>query len=255
MSIPVNLNTFFGIKNSLSNRCILKPIFIKMRRVKILEFALFAMLFFLSATNSFAQLKEYKLNAKADTINGINQQGQKQGKWVIHTDEIRGEPGYEEEGQYKKGVKHGYWRRYSLQGDLLAVEHYILGGKDGLQQYYSYLGDLVREENWKGYNPDAPYDTIAVYGTGSGEIIDYKIVKAEPYSVKDGDWKYYEPGSGRLIRTEQWVRNNLVIPGAPKTEATASDKPKKVDKTAEMLEWERKNKGKKRALRDGRTGL
>ncbi len=227
-----------------------------MKRVKIDLFVLFFVLSFLCSSNSIAQLKEFKLNAKGDTINAINQQGQKQGKWVVHTDEIRGEPGYEEEGMYKKGEKHGYWRRYSLQGDLLAVEHYILGGKDGLQQYFSYLGDLLREENWKGYNPDAPYDTIPVYGTGSGEIIDYKIVKAEPYSVKDGDWRYFEPGSGRLIRTEQWARNNLIIPGAPKAAVTTnSDKPKKIDKTAEMLEWERKNKGKKNALRDGRTGL
>ncbi len=227
-----------------------------MKKSAFQSMALLAVIQFILVSNGFAQYKSYQFNAKGDTINAINQSGQKQGKWVVHIDEIRGEPGYEEEGVYKKGVKDGYWRRYNLQGDLIGVEHYILGGKDGLQQYYTYLGDLEREENWKGYNPDAPYDTIAVYGTGSGEIVDYKIVKAEPYSVKDGIWKYYEPGSGRLIRTEEWSRNNLVIPGAPKkTEVTTSDKPKKIDKTAEMLEWERKNKGKKRALRDGRTGL
>lgn len=210
---------------------------------------------FAFATSSFAQHKEFKLTAKGDTINIVNKQGQKQGKWVTHIDEIRGEPGYEEEGVYRKGVKDGYWRRYNLGGDLIAVEHYILGGKDGLQQYYNYLGDLEREESWKGYNPDAPYDTVAVYGTGSGEIIDYKIVKAEPYSVKHGDWNYYEPGSGRIIRTEQWERNNLVVPGAEKKEVAVADKSKKIEKTAEMLEWEKKNKNKKKALREGKTGL
>lgn len=226
----------------------------KILKIQILSSLIIMQLVLFS--NAFAQYKTYKINEKGDTINGINKQDQKQGKWIEHTDEIRGNPGYEEEGVYKKGVKDGYWRRYNLQGDLIAVEHFILGGKDGLQQYYTYLGDLEREENWKGYNPDAPYDTIAVYGTGSGEIVDYKIVKAEPYSVKDGEWRYFEPGSGRVIRTETWSRNNLVVPGAPKKEVVAADdKPKKVDKTAEMLEWEKKNKGKKRALRDGRTGL
>ena len=224
-----------------------------MKILKLHYLVILSALQFFLISNSFAQYKEYKLNAKGDTINAINQKGEKAGKWVIHTDEIRGEPGYEEEGIYKKGVKDGYWRRYSLEGDLIAVEHYILGGKDGLQQYFSYLGDLIREESWKGYNPDAPYDTIPVYGTGSGEIIDYKIVKAEPYSVKDGEWKYYEPGSGRVIKTEQWVRNNLVLPDA-KPEAAVAKK-KEVEKTPQMLEWERKNKGKKKALRDGRTGL
>ena len=204
---------------------------------------------------SVAQYKEYKISPKGDTINAITKDGQKIGKWVIEVPEIRGEPGYVEEGIYRKGVKDGYFRRYSSQGDLLAVEHYILGGKDGVQLYYNYVGDMEREENWKGYNPDAPYDTIPIYGTGSGEIVDYKIVKAEAYSVKHGEWKYYEPGSGRLLRTEKWERNNLVKPDAPKPVVTTSDKPKKVEKTAEMLEWEKKNSGKKKAMRDGRTGM
>lgn len=224
-----------------------------MKIIKLRHLIMLAIIQFVLISSSFAQYKEYKLNAKGDTINGINKQGEKQGKWVVHIDEIRGNPGYEEEGVYRKGVKDGYWRRYNLDGDLIAVEHYILGGKDGLQQYFSYLGDLEHEENWKGYNPDAPYDTVAVYGTGSGEIIDYKIVKAEPYSVKDGEWRYFDPGSGRLIRKEQWARNNLINPDTPKP--VVSDKPKKVEKTAEMLEWERKNKGKKKALRDGQTGM
>src|SRR4051812_29258606 len=116
----------------------------KFSKITILSMA--AIMFVILISSSFAQYKTYKLNEKGDTINGINQQGQKQGKWVEHTDEIRGNPGFEEEGVYKKGVKDGYWRRYNLQGDLIAVEHFILGGKDGLQQYYTYLGDLEREE-------------------------------------------------------------------------------------------------------------
>ena len=222
----------------------------------IKSYTLYQLFFFvlLSAGNSYAQYKSYQLNPKGDTINAVLQNGQKAGKWVIEVGEIRGEPGFVEEGMYKKGEKNGYWRKYSKEGDLLAVENFILGGKDGLQQYFSYVGDLVKEENWKGFNPDAPYDTIAIYGTGSGEIVDYKIVKAEPYSVKHGEWRYYEPGSGRLLRSEKYELNNLVVPNAPKPVVT-TDKPKKVEKTAEMLEWERKNRGKKGAIRDGRTGL
>ena len=215
---------------------------------------LFALAFFLFNGSSIAQYKEFKLTSTGDTINIVTKDGKKDGKWVIQVPELRGNPGYDEEGMYNKGEKDGYWRRYSAQGDLLAVENYKLGGKDGLQQYFNYLGDIEREEMWKGYNPDAPYDTIAIYGTGSGEIVDFKIVKAEPYSVKDGEWKYFEPGSGRLLRSEKWERNNLVNPNAKKIVA-AYAKPKKVEKTAEMLEWELKNKGKKGVVRDGRTGL
>lgn len=209
--------------------------------------------------NLFGQgrLKEYKIGASGDTINAVLQDGKKTGKWVVHVDELRGEPGYEEEGMYKKGEKDGYWRKYNLEGDLIGLEHFILGSKDGLQQYFTYLGDLVREENWKGYNPDAPYDTVAVYGMDNNEILEYKLVPAEPYAVKNGEWRYYEPGSGRLIRVEQWDHNNLVKPKPPEKEPAIADngKKKEVEKTPEMLQWEKKNRNKKKALRDGRTGL
>jgi antitoxin component YwqK of YwqJK toxin-antitoxin module len=192
-----------------------------------------------------AQYKDFSLNQNGDTINATNNAGQKVGKWVIEVGEIRGEPGSVEEGVYKKGEKHGYWRKYSTMGDLISVENYIYGGKAGLQQYFTFLGELEHEENWKGYNPDAPYDTIAVYGTGSGEIVDYKIVKAQPYSVKDGEWRYYE--AGRLLRTEQWSNNNIVNPNAPKvvTGKKPYVKPEKVDKTKTMMDWEKKHRGKK----------
>ena len=201
-----------------------------------------------------AQYKSYSLNAKGDTINGVNKNGERIGKWIFRTEELRGEPGFEEEGMYVKGQKDGYWRKYSLDGDLIGMEHYIKGGKDGTQLYYTFTGTLIREENWRGYNPDSPYDTIAIYGTGSGEIVDYKMVKAVPYSVKHGSWKYYDD-AGRILRVEEWELNNLVQPKQEKKEVAAQTKPKKPDKPAEMVEWEKKNSGKKKALRDGQTGL
>lgn len=211
--------------------------------------------FFLLKNNLHAQYKEYKLNAKGDTINAITKDGLKTGKWVTETPEMRGEPGYVEEGAYKKGQKDGLWRKYTTLGDIIAVENYILGGKDGIQQYFTFIGDLEREESWKGYNPDDPYDTIPVYGVGSGEIVDYKIVKAEPYSVKNGEWKYYQ--AGNLVRKEFWENNNLVKPNAvkPPVARVVKSDTTKIPKTPEMLEWERKNRRNKSAMRDGRTAL
>ncbi len=210
------------------------------------------------AANVSAQYKSFKISVKGDTINKIDKKGLKQGKFVLRTEELRGEPGFEEEGMYKNDAKEGIWRRYNLLGDPIGFETYLHGGKDGFQQYYSPLGDLLREENWRGYNPDAPYDTIAIYGTGSNEIVNYKIVKAEQYSVKQGMWRYYEPVTGRLLKTEEWERNNLVLPNTPKKEIAGNSLPgikKVVAKTPEMLEWEKKNKGKKNVIRNGQTGL
>ena len=226
------------------------------RFLKIQQLFVLFIIQFLFLMNGHAQYKSFQRNDKGDTINAVTADGLKTGKWVIHVDESRGEPGYEEEGIFVKDKKEGIWRLYNLTGDLVGVENYKFGGKDGIQQYYTYLGDLVREESWRGYNPDSPYDTIPVYGDGNGEVIDQKIVKAVQYSVKHGEWKYYEPGSGRMIKTEKYDRGFPVkdIAAAVVT-TTATEKAKKPDKTPQMLEWEKKNKGKKKALRDGRTNL
>lgn len=226
------------------------------RFLKIHQLFVLIIIPFLFVMNASAQYKSFQLTSEGDTINAITKDGLKSGKWIIHVDEIRGESGFEEEGVFDKDKKEGVWRIYNLKGDLIGVESYKFGGKDGIQQYYTYLGDLYREESWRGYNPDAPYDTIPVYGDGNGEVIDQKIVKAVQYSVKHGEWKYYEPGSGRLIKTEKYDRGfPFKNPSAPVVTTTVTDKNKKPDKTPEMLLWEKKNKGKKKVLRDGRTNL
>ena len=224
-----------------------------MRTLKVRQLFVLATALFLFFTNGMAQRKSFKLTDNGDTINIVDNAGLKQGKWVLHVDEIRGEPGYEEEGIFKDDKREGVWRQYNLVGDLIGVENYFKGGKDGIQQYYTYLGNLYREESWRAYNPDAPYDTIPVYGEGNGEIKEFKIVKAEQYSVKHGEWKYFDPETGRLTKSEKYDRGHLEKPNAVPVIATKEASPyKKPDKTPEMLEWEKKNKGKK--IRDGRTG-
>ncbi|MBS1755149.1 MAG: hypothetical protein KF741_11185 [Ferruginibacter sp.] len=225
-----------------------------MQHLKIRQLLLVTIIQFLFLMSGSAQYKSFKLNADGDTLNAIDINNLKQGKWVVHVEPLRGEPGYEEEGIFKNDKKEGLWRKYSLVGDLIAVEFYKHGDKDGIQQYYTYLGDLIREESWRAYDPNAPYDTIPVYGEGNNEIIEFKVIKAEPYSVKHGEWKYYEAGTGRLIKVENYDHGHLVSPGENiKTVQAVPEKKKEVEKTPEMIEWEKKNRGKKKALRDGRT--
>lgn len=201
----------------------------------------------------FAQYKRYELSDRGDTLNAIDKNGQKQGKWIVKVASLRGEPGYEEEGVFKNDKKEGPWRRYSLSGDPIAIENYRFGGKDGLQQYFTPMGDLIREENWRAYNPDAPYDTIPIYGTGSNEILKYKLVKAEQYSVKHGPWKFYDSGTGRLVKSEMYQYGALQK--EPDADVVVTDEKKKV-KPKEVLEFEKKNSGKKKVkLREGQTGL
>jgi antitoxin component YwqK of YwqJK toxin-antitoxin module len=188
-----------------------------------------------------AQYKSYKISVKGDTINIIDHDGLKQGKWVIHVDPLRGEPGYEEEGIFVDDKREGTWRKYTLQGDFIAFENYKHGDKDGNWKFFTRFGELEREENWRAYNPNQPYDTIPIYGTGNNEIISYKIVKAEPYSVKDGTWTYYE--NGKIIKTEEYDRGHLLQ--AAKTESVATEEPMKKIVPKEVLEYRKKNSKKK----------
>ena len=223
----------------------------KFLKIQKLVFIIIVLQFF--SAKGFAQYKYYELTAGRDTINAIDKKDLKQGKWILHTGELRGEPGYEEEGIFKNGKKEGVWRRYNLNGDLIAIENYKYGGKEGVQQYFTMMGDLGREESWHAYNPDAPYDTIPVYGQGNNEILTYKIVKAEQYSVKHGPWKYYDPTTGRLIRSETY--DHGFLPKEPDTKVVATDDKTKKVKPAEVLQYEKKNSGKKKVkTRDGQTG-
>ncbi|MEO7524139.1 MAG: hypothetical protein ABIT58_08600 [Ferruginibacter sp.] len=229
-------------------------------RSRILCLSICTVALFFSVGHASAQYKSFSLSPKGDTLNVIDSKGLKQGKWVITVGELRGEPGYDEEGLYKDDKKTGVWRKYNTTGDILAVENYLFGGKDGIQQYYTFLGDLERQEEWRGYNPNAPYDTIPIYGTGSNEIISYKRVKAEQYSVPNGEWKYYE--AGRMTKLERYDRGQLMKENQDDKKATAvvtkmDDAPKEKVKTKEILEYEKKYSKKKRKKmeRDGQTGL
>jgi hypothetical protein len=225
----------------------------KNKFLKIQKLAFIIVVFQFFCANAFAQYKTYELTADRDTINAIDKKDLKQGKWVIHVGSLRGEPGYEDEGIFKNDKKEGVWKRYNLNGDLIAIENYRYGGKDGVQQYFTMMGDLGREESWRAYNPDAPYDTIPVYGQGNNEILTFKIVKAEQYSVKHGTWKFYDPNTGRLIKSETY--DHGFLPTEPETKVVATDDKTKKVKPAEVLQYEKKNSGKKKVkTRDGQTG-
>ncbi|MFZ5976522.1 MAG: hypothetical protein GTN67_08280 [Hydrotalea flava] len=219
----------------------------------------------------FAQCKTFMISDRGDTLNCIDMNNKKQGKWLIHLDELRGEPGYEEEGEYKDNLKEGRWRRYSLMGDLIAVENYRWGNKDGQQEYF-YNGSLEHVESWKAIDPQKKYDTIYVPDLYDEYKVDKKIIKINAYAVKDGVWKYYLPGSSSLIRTETYSydaivkpkpvgvhqkdtsantinKNTLLQDSLPKEKVNTGNKPK------EILQFEKKNQHRKKVkVRDGTTG-
>lgn len=216
------------------------------------------------SVSGIAQCKTYKLGAKGDTLNCTDKANMKQGKWVVHINELRGEPGYEEEGLFKDSKKEGVWRRYTLMGDLLAIERYRWGYKDGISQYFTLAG-LLREESWKAVNPTNPYDTVEVPDPIDQYKITMKVVKVEGTTLKHGEWKYYNPETGLLEKKDTYLLDSLYDPSkkpiqmaavdntADSTGASKAD-PKK-PKPKEVADFEKKNSGKKKIrVRTGSAG-
>lgn len=233
-----------------------------------MRYILFFVLLFSLGAN--AQWKDYIISIRGDTLNRLDMQDLKQGPWVVKVPDLRGERGYEEEGYFVNNKKEGRWVRYSLQGDKLAVENYRWGQKDGRCEYYNNAEDLVRVESWRAIDPKNPYDTIPVTDPKNPyKILRFEIIKVENPSVKHGTWRYYDPNTGRVDKTEQWVLDRLkkdddeeeidVATVDNGTESTATVKkapePKQKVKPKEVLEYEKKNAGKKKVkVRDGNTG-
>jgi len=213
----------------------------------------------LISLNASSQCKDYIIGIKGDTLNCTDVNGLRQGKWVVKYEQVRGEPGFEEEGQYIEGKKEGPWRQYSLQGDLIAIENYRWGHKNGVSQYFSRNGELIREESWRAVNPLNPYDTVEVADWEKdplGLITKSVVVKLEGSTVKHGPWKFYEPQTGMVMKTENWVLGE--IDKGAKKDDIVNNKPaekKTIAKPKEVQEFEKKNAGKKKVrIRDGRTG-
>jgi antitoxin component YwqK of YwqJK toxin-antitoxin module len=214
-------------------------------------------LFTLAATG---QLKNYSIGVHGDTLNGVDKEGKKQGKWVIRHDEVRGEPGFEEEGSYMDDRKEGVWRKFTLMGDQFAVENYRWGFKNGPCTYFNMNGEMLKEESWRAFNPDKVYDTIDVEDVTNPDHFTKVIVKNEGSSLKHGSWKYYDPAAGFVTKTEFWVLGKLQqeedpLGGKSKKSSTDSSATVKVKaKPKEVLDFEKKNSGRKKVkVRDGST--
>ncbi len=212
-----------------------------------------------------AQCKDYIIGVRGDTLNCVDIKGKKQGRWVVKVESLRGERGYEEEGEYINNKKEGTWRRFSLQGDLTAIEGYRWGNKNGQSTYINQMGDPIREESWRAVNPDNPYDTVNVMDPNNpGIVIRREVVKMEGFSLKHGTWKYYAAG-GVIEKTENWYFDKparrdgdelLPIDVTVNTSTKSDTVAKKVlTKPQAILDYEKKNSGKKKIkVRDGKTG-
>jgi hypothetical protein len=229
-------------------------------------------IFLLISINASSQCKSFMIGIKGDTLNCVDRNGQKQGRWINEMPPLRGEKGYEEQGVYVNSKKEGQWQQFTLDGDLLAIENYRWGNKNGRCMYYTPFGQPIREESWKAVNPDNPYDTVDVYGLNDpSKVVSRKVIKLDGHTLRHGTWKFFDPDYGTVLKTEQYKLDKLVVAGevedelAPIDVSTGTNSKAKSDTTGkksttsakppQVLEYEKKNAGKKKVkTRTGQTG-
>jgi hypothetical protein len=229
-------------------------------------------LFLLLVFQAEGQWKSFQISPRGDTLNRLDKQGVRQGPWVISVPDLRGERGYEEQGNFSNGKKEGDWTRFSLEGIKIADEQFRWGMLNGKQKYYTYFGGLVRVESWRAIDPANAFDTVPVYDLQDPDkVIGQVVVKNEGVAVKHGTWIYYDPQTGKVEEQVEYVMNQ--VKGEEDISEATSLKPldlkakpnyapttdsvgnKKVAKPAVIQAYEKKNSGKKSIrVRDGSTG-
>ncbi len=221
-----------------------------------MRFILFFVL--LISITGYGQWKSYTISVKGDTLNRVDMKGRKQGPWMIHLDDLRGERGYEEEGYYENDKKEGTWKRYSLDGDKIAEENYRWGNKNGKCSYYTNTGGLLREESWRAVNPDNPVDTVDVYDLHDPtKVVDRVAVRLTGFTLKHGTRTYYDPYQVTIEKTERYWLDKLstgnegydelkpidVTDSKSKSDTTGK---KKVTKPQAVLDYEKRMPAKRK---------
>jgi len=140
-------------------------------------------------------------------VNKIDKAGMKQGKWIYFYEDVGT---VSKEGEYKNDLKHGYFKEYSKDGNLLTTSKYIdgilqedvaeLAKLDIKTEYYpngkkkivaSYK-DNVPEGVRREYSPEGVI--VAGYVFSNGDVVGEGII--DEAGIRDGEWKeYYTNGA------------------------------------------------------------
>ncbi len=102
--------------------------------------------------NTYAQWNSFEMNGK-DTINKVDANDMKQGKWII-TNKIKNLPDYEEdqkieEGTFKDNKKVGIWKEYYPNNALKNKITFENGRPNGYAIMYHDNGKISEEGLWK----------------------------------------------------------------------------------------------------------
>lgn len=146
------------------------------------------------------------ITAAQEVTNQVDAKKRKQGPWIEQVESIRGEPGFSWEGVYKNDRKEGIWKKFDVNGDLLAEETFKNGTLDGLCKYFYPDGKISAVGMMIATDIEGQKDTIMVIDPVTQEE-QFTEVTRKGNSVRHGEWRIYDE-EGTMLR-ETYERGEL----------------------------------------------
>jgi antitoxin component YwqK of YwqJK toxin-antitoxin module len=124
-----------------------------------------------------------------DTVNRIDADGKKQGKWILmgkHKPGTCYQPEQKvEEGKYQDNRKMGIWIEYFCNGNMKNKLTFVNGRPDGYAIMYHENGKISEEGNWKNQRWVGNYKLYYENGQVQHEFV------FNPSGKREGAQKYY----------------------------------------------------------------
>lgn len=150
----------------------------------------------------FAQNGKETKSAADENLNKKDKQNRKQGMWFYNVPGQFGDPPYMEFGAYKDDQKTGLWYKLSKEQQLISIENYKQNVLDGQSQYFD-NGKLYCIGHYRGIYSKYAYDSFLVVNPLTLEDT-LVVTPSEQGYTKHGNWRYYNPVTGHLVREAEY---------------------------------------------------
>ncbi len=144
-----------------------------------------------------------------DTTNYTDQNGKKQGKWIIFNKELHKECFKDdqkvEEGKFIDSKKFGPWREYYCNTNVKSVITYDNNRPNGYAKMYHENGKIKEEGNWKNNRWVGDYKLY--YDNGQVQ----QAFKFNPTGKREGQQQYFHP-NGKVMIEGNWAEGKEAGP-------------------------------------------
>jgi len=152
--------------------------------------------FFSAAVSGYCQVASFELLGK-DTINKVDAEGRRQGKWIV-SNKIKNLPDYKEdqkveEGIYSDNKKTGIWKEYYPSGGLKNKITFENNRPNGYAIMYHENGKISEEGLWKNNRWVGDYKLYYENGQVQQEF------KFNATGKREGPQKYYYENGQTMI--------------------------------------------------------